>query len=74
MTGKRITVGRGSRKTRFGTRPAAAGAEADAESGVEGTDSVERDLRALKVMFDRGLMSRAEYEERRAALMPDKNS
>jgi hypothetical protein len=70
MKRKLTTVGRDGRPVRLGPRPAAAGAETDAESGAEGIDSVERDLRALKAMFDRGLMSRKEYEERRAALMP----
>lgn len=74
MKRKLTTVGRDGRPVRLGSRPAAAGAETDAESGAEGVDSVERDLRALKVMFDRGLMSRKEYEERRAALMPDTGS
>ena len=41
---------------------------ADAESGEEGDDSAARSLRALKVMLDRGLMTQAEYDERRNAI------
>lgn len=70
MARKFISVGRDAGPVRADARPAAAGADADAESGNEGGDSVERSLRALKVMFDRGLMSRKEYEERCAALGP----
>ncbi|HYC02011.1 MAG TPA: hypothetical protein VED40_01885 [Azospirillaceae bacterium] len=54
-----------------GTRPAAAGASADAESGTEGlgaSDDRSRSLYALKVMFERGLIPREEYEKRRAVL------
>jgi hypothetical protein len=41
---------------------------ADAESGDEGSDSRARSLRALKVMLDRGLMTQAEYDERKVAI------
>ena len=41
---------------------------ADSESGEEGCDSAARSLLALKVMLDRGLMSQAEYDERKAAV------
>ncbi len=41
---------------------------ADAESGDEGDDSAARSLRALKVMLNRGLMTQAEYDERRNAI------
>lgn len=49
-------------------RAGVASGAADSESGDEGDDSAARSLRALKVMFDRGLMSEAEYERRRASL------
>lgn len=51
-------------------RPAAS-ADADAESGTAGDNEAEdrrKALFALKAMRDRGLMSAAEYERRRAAL------
>lgn len=41
---------------------------ADSESGEEGCDSAARSLRALKVMLDRGLMTQAEYDERKASI------
>jgi len=41
---------------------------ADAETGDEGDDSAARSLRALKVMLDRGLMTQAEYDDRKAAI------
>ncbi|NYZ15697.1 SHOCT domain-containing protein [Azospirillum sp. RWY-5-1] len=47
------------------TRPAAAGAETDAESG-SGDDTLRQSLRALRAMRDRGLMSEEEYERHRA--------
>jgi len=51
---------------------AAASAVADSESGDEGDDSDARSnarsLRALKVMLDRGLMTEAEYEQRKPAI------
>ena len=50
------------------TRPGAAPAATDEESGsADGTS--ERDLHALQVMLDRGLMSRAEFDRRRAEIM-----
>ncbi len=49
-------------------RAGVASGAADSESGDEGDDSAARSLRALKVMFDRGLMTEAEYEQRRTAL------
>lgn len=49
-------------------RAGVASGAADSESGDEGDDSAARSLRALKVMLDRGLMTEAEYEQRRAAL------
>lgn len=45
--------------------PAAAGSDADAESGA-GDDTLRQSLRALRVMRDRGLMSAEEYERHRA--------
>jgi hypothetical protein len=48
-------------------RAGVASGSADAESGDEG-DSTVRSLRALKVMLDRGLMTQAEYDERRNAI------
>lgn len=53
---------------RSGTRPGAAPATTDGESGTA-TDGIESDLRALKVMRDRGLMSQADYDRRRAELL-----
>jgi hypothetical protein len=53
-------------------RPGAAVARTDAESGEEGAGP-ERDLYALKVMLDRGLISQADYDRRRAELL-DGNS
>lgn len=57
------------------TRPGAAtaatdGESGDGESGEEGGDSAARGLRALGVMLERGLITRREYDERRAALGP----
>ena len=49
-------------------RAGVASGSADAESGDEGADSAARSLRALKVMLDRGLMTEAEYDERRDAI------
>jgi len=49
-------------------RPAIAGAAVDAESGTEGVVDTDRAIFALKVMRDRGLISKAEYERRLAAL------
>ncbi|HEV7372844.1 SHOCT domain-containing protein [Arenibaculum sp.] len=50
-------------------RPGASTAQTDAESGNDGSDSARRGLRALDVMRDRGLISREEYDQRRAALL-----
>ena len=50
------------------TRPGAAPAATDGESGA-GRETPERDLRALQVMLDRGLMSQAEFDRRRAEIM-----
>jgi hypothetical protein len=49
-------------------RAGVASGSADAESGDEGGDSAAQSLRALKVMLDRGLMTQAEYDERKAAI------
>ena len=49
-------------------RPAIAGAAMDAESGTEGVVDTDKATFALKVMRDRGLISKAEYERRLAAL------
>lgn len=50
------------------TRPGAAPAATDGESGAE-DGGIDQDLRALKVMLDRGLISRADYDRRRAELL-----
>lgn len=50
-------------------RPGASTGRTDAESGDDGRDSTRRGLRALDVMRDRGLISRQEYDQRRAALL-----
>ena len=50
------------------SRPAITSPATDAESGDDGTD-VSADLRALKVMLDRGLMTQKEYDDRRSALL-----
>ncbi|HSK38570.1 MAG TPA: hypothetical protein VK943_02275 [Arenibaculum sp.] len=49
-------------------RPGAAPAATDDESGRDGGDSAARGLRALRVMLERGLITRREYDERRTAL------
>ena len=49
-------------------RPAIAGADVDTESGNEGTVEADKAVFALKVMRDRGLISKAEYGRRMAAL------
>ncbi len=49
-------------------RAGVASGSADAESGDEGGNSAAQSLRALKVMLDRGLMTQAEYDERKAAI------
>lgn len=48
-------------------RPAAS-AEADSESGNEGAGSGEKDLYALDVMRERGLIGEDEYLRRRAKI------
>ncbi len=54
---------------RIGTRrPAAAALVTDAESGNDGA-GLNRDLFALKVMADRGLIPPDEYERRRAEML-----
>ena len=50
-------------------RAGVASGNADAESGDEGGDSAAQSLRALKVMLDRGLMTQAEYDERRTSII-----
>jgi hypothetical protein len=55
-------------------RPSIAGAALDAESGTEGDDSADKDLFALKVMRDRGLISAEEFERRRSLLNRDSSS
>jgi hypothetical protein len=49
-------------------RAGVASGSADAESGDEGGDSTAQSLRALNVMLDRGLMTQAEYDERKAVI------
>lgn len=49
-------------------RPGAATAESDAESGTEPA-SIRQELRALKVMRDRGAMSENDYRVRKEALL-----
>ena len=51
-------------------RPAAS-AEADSESGNEGAGR-DKDLYALEVMRERGLISEEEYARRKAALEPER--
>ncbi|MCA8907354.1 MAG: SHOCT domain-containing protein [Rhodospirillaceae bacterium] len=53
------------------TRPSGGitSAETDSESGSDGDTDVARDLFALKVMRDRGLISQADYDTRRAELL-----
>ena len=41
----------------------------DTETGTEGGVDLHRDLYALKVMLDRGLITQADYDARRAELM-----
>lgn len=41
----------------------------DSETGDGGDTGIDRDLFALKVMRDRGLMSEADYQARRAELI-----
>ncbi|MBP2313164.1 SHOCT domain-containing protein [Azospirillum soli] len=53
---------------RAGARPAVAGGDTDAESGAL-DDDARQSLRALKVMLDRGLLPKDEYEERKNALL-----
>lgn len=48
-------------------KPGAAAAGTDAESGAESDDPA-RDLRALKTMWQRGLLDDATYTQRRAEL------
>lgn len=48
-------------------RPAAS-AEADSESGDEGAAGRDKDLYALNVMRERGLISEEEYERRKAQI------
>lgn len=43
-------------------------AETDSESGTEGTEGQAQALRALKAMFDRGLIPETEYQARRAEI------
>ena len=50
------------------TRPGAAPAATDGESGFD-QGTAEEDLRALQVMLDRGLMSQAEFDRRRAEIL-----
>lgn len=65
---RRLVSVRDDGKAALFTRPAAASGFADSESGDEGPGT-EQALRALKVMLDRGLMSRADYDERRAEIL-----
>ena len=60
------------RPVKASSRPAVANATVDDESGTAGTDSTDRSLRALKVMFDRGLMTEAEYQARKAEILAGK--
>ena len=43
-------------------------ATTDTETGTDGDQAIERDLYALKVMRDRGLITAAEFEARQAEL------
>ena len=51
------------------TRPGAAPATTDEESGDGGKTTTDQDLHALKVMLDRGLMSQADFDQRRAEIV-----
>ena len=69
MTHRFLSIwGEGRRGTRRTRRPAAATDAADAESGSQGRNR-DAELRALKVMAQRGLMSPEEYDRRRAAVL-----
>lgn len=48
-------------------------ADTDAESGDEGVTDLDRDLRALKAMYDRGLIPQDAYEKRCANLIRNHN-
>ena len=66
--------GRGPRtRTRSAVRPAAAAMVTDGESGDQGQERRpgvdEAALKALRVMLDRGLLSKEEYEARRNELL-----
>jgi len=63
-------VWKDSKTVRTRTRPAAAAAGADAESGAEAANETQRQaLWALKVMLDRGHMTKEEYDRRLAAIL-----
>jgi hypothetical protein len=68
MTRKLTAFRTGVSGSKLYTRPAAASGMTDSESGVD-PGTTEQDLYALKVMCDRGLMSREEYERRRAEIL-----
>ena len=59
-----------SGKAAIRPRTGAATAAADAESGTEPED-VRRDLHALKVLLDRGLIAPEDYDARRKELIGD---
>jgi hypothetical protein len=54
---------------RTGTRPAAAAAPTDDESGSDDAGDLRRSLQALDAMRRRGLIGEAEYAERRRDLL-----
>lgn len=62
---KDLWVGKRTPQTRG--RPAAS-AEADSESGNEGAGSGDKDLYALDVMRERGLISEEEFQRQRARI------
>lgn len=68
MTGKFTSIWGKDRKPRLFARPAAASGFADTESGNEG-DNRDAELRALDVMFERGLIDEATYRTRRGEIL-----
>ena len=68
MAGKFTSIWGKDRRPRLFARPAAASGFADTESGNEG-DNRDAELRALDVMFERGLIDEATYQTRRAEIL-----
>lgn len=53
--------------------PSTSNAQTDTEAGDEGQD-IEKAKRALKIMFDRGLMDEETYQRRLSSLTEDSDS